>query len=317
MRGGTAPDVVRDCPPYSPKERSPPEENRPTSARINLLVALLSLIWGSTWVVIKTGLEDLPPLTSAGVRFVLASAVMIAIAPRLQRAEGGEAPAAWIWVTVGTLNFGISYGIVYLSETVLPSGLVSVLWSVFPLLMAASGHWLLPSERLRARQWVGFVAGFAGVVLLFRTDVRSFGPEALPMALLLLLSPAISVVGQVVLKRFAEGSSSALMNRNAMCLGAAILLLAGFAREREAEMAWTGSAIFSIVYLALCGTVVTFSLYFWLLRYAPAHRLSLVAYLTPAIALTLGAVFGGEPITLYTLAGTATILLGVLLVVRK
>lgn len=289
----------------------------PSNTLINSLVALLCLIWGSTWVVIKTGLEDLPPLTSAGLRFAIASAVMIAIAPKLRRREGGANPAAWIWITVGTLNFGCSYGIVYVAETVLPSGLVSVLWSVFPLMMAATGHWLLPGERLRARQWLGFFAGFAGIALLFRTDLRSFGAGAVPMALFLLLSPTISVVGQTVLKRFAEGASSVVMNRNAMCLGAAILLVAGFLRERDMEMRWTAPALFSIGYLALCGTVVTFTLYFWLLRYAPAHRLSLIAYVTPALALTLGALFGGEPITTYTLAGTGTILAGVVLVVRR
>ena len=147
--------------------------------------------------------------------------------------------------------------------------------------------------------------------------MRSFGANAVPMALFLLLSPTISVVGQTVLKRYAEGSSSAIMNRNAMCLGAAILLGAGFLREGQLDMSWSAAAIASIVYLALCGTVVTFTLFFWLLRYAPAHRLSLIAYVTPAIALTLGGLFGGEPITQYTLAGTGTILVGVVLVVRR
>ncbi len=296
---------------------SPPAPGRPSTALVNALVTLLCLIWGSTWLVIRTGLDDLPPLTSAAARFALASVVMIAITPLLRRREGGQAPPTWIWITVGTLNFGVSYGIVYTAETVLPSGLVSVLWSVFPLLVAVSGHCFLPGERLRARHWVGFVIGFLGIALLFQTDVRSVGPEAVPMALLLLLSPTLCVIGQTLLKRYAAGASSVVMNRNAMCVGTAILLLAGLSRESQSSADWTTSAILSIVYLSICGTVVTFSLYFWLLRYAPAHRLSLIAYVTPAIALALGWVFGGEPITAYTLAGTATILAGVVLVVRR
>ena len=293
-----------------------PAPRPPSALLVNLLVALLCLIWGSTWLVIKTGLEDLPPLGSAGVRFAVAALVMLGLAPILHRREGGARPSTWIWVLVGTLNFGVSYGIVYLSETVLPSGLVSVLWSVFPVMMAAAGHWFLPGERLVARQWLGFLLGFVGVGVLFRTDVVDFGPGAIPMAALLLVSPFISVIGHTVLKRYAEKSSSALMNRNAMLLGAILLLLASAALESEVEIRWTGPALFSIAYLSIMGTVVTFSLYFWLLRYAPAHRLSLIAYVTPAIALTLGWVFGGEPVTAYTLAGTGTILMGVLLVVR-
>ena len=289
----------------------------PSARLVNLLVAVLCLIWGSTWLVIKTGLEDLPPFTSAGVRFAIAALVLLGLAPLLRRREGGARPAPWVWVVVGTLNFALSYGIVYTSETVLPSGLVSVLWSVFPLLMAATGHWLLPGERLHARQWLGFVLGFLGVGLLFQTDVRDFGPEAVPMALLLLVSPAISVVGQTVLKRHAEKSSSVLVNRNAMLLGALLLLAAGAVTESDDEMRWTVQAMLSIGYLAIVGTVITFTLYFWLLRYAPAHRLSLIAYITPVIALTLGWMFGGESVTAFTLAGTATILVGVVLVVRR
>jgi drug/metabolite transporter (DMT)-like permease len=296
---------------------SSPTHRPPSALLINLLIGVVCLIWGSTWLVMKTGLEDLPPFLSAGVRFAIASGILVGLAPYLHRREGGERPAVWLWVAVGTLNFAGSYGIVYTASTVLPSGLVSVLWAVFPLMMAGAGHWLLPGERLIGRQWVGFVVGFAGVGLLFRTDVVTIGPEALPAALLLMLSPLVTVVGQTLLKRHGERTSSVLLNRNAMLLGAVLLLLAGAATESGAEARWTVPALLSIAYLAIAGTVVTFSLYFWLLRYSPAHRLSLVAYVTPALALTLGWLVGGEPVTAFTLMGTGTILLGVVLVVRR
>ena len=296
---------------------SPGAPRRPSEALINLLVALLCLIWGSTWLVIKTGLKDLPPFTSAGVRFAIAAAVMIGLAPLLAKREGGGKPRAWLWIVLGSLNFGASYGLVYYSEQTLPSGLVSVLWSVFPLLMAASGHLFLPGERLGPRHWAGFVLAFAGILVLFRTDVTAVGPEAVGVALLLLLSPTVSVVGQTAVKRYGEGTSSVLLNRNGMCLGAALLLGAGWLFERDASFAWTRPALISIVYLALVGTVLTFSLYFWLLRYAASYRLSLIAYVTPAVALTLGWLFGGEPMTRATLAGSALVLAGVVLAARK
>jgi len=295
----------------------PPSVRPPSPLLVNLLIGLLCAIWGSTWLILKTGLEDLPPFLSAGVRFAIAASLLVVLAPYLRRREGGERPATWIWVLVGTLNFAASYGIVYSVSTVLPSGLVSVLWAVFPLMMAASGHWLLPGEHLVARQWIGFVVGFVGVGLLFRSDVRGLGPEAVPAAALLMLSPAVSMIGQTVLKLHAGSSSSVLINRNAMLLGAVLLLLAGALTESDLEAHWTVPALLSIAYLAVAGTVVTFTLYFWLLRYAPAHRLSLIAYVTPALALTLGWLFGGEPVTAATLAGTGTILLGVVLVVRR
>lgn len=281
-----------------------------------LLIALLCLIWGSTWIVIQEGLRDLPPFTSAAARFLVAAAAMSVVAHLLHRREGGERPPWKLSLALGALNFGVSYGIVYWAETRLPSSLVSVLWSVFPMLMAISGHLYLPAERLRGRQWAGFAVGFLGVALLFATDLRGIGPGAVPAGAILLVSPIISVVGTTMLKRDGAHVSSVLVNRDGMWIGAAMLCAAAWLFERGAPVAWTGSAIASVLYLALAGTVVTFSLYFWLLRRVPANKLGLIAYVTPAVALLLGGLVGKEPITAWTLSGTALILGGVGLVVR-
>jgi drug/metabolite transporter (DMT)-like permease len=210
----------------------------------------------------------------------------------------------------------LSYGLVYWSETRLPSGIVAVLWSLFPMSMAISGHFFLPGERLRSLQWIGFGIGFLGVVLLFLTDLRSFGPEGVPTALILCASPIISALGTTVLKRYGSGSSSVLVNRNAMWTGALLLLGAASLFERDAEVRWTAGAVGSVAYLALLGTVVTFLLYHWLLRHTAAYKMSLIAYVVPAIALLLGRTVGGEPLGLTTVTGTLLILGGVAAVMR-
>jgi drug/metabolite transporter (DMT)-like permease len=282
-----------------------------------ILVALLCVIWGSTWLVIRGGLRDLPPFTSAAARFWVAAALMIVVAGPLARREGGGRPRAWLWIASGLLNFAASYGIVYWCETRLPSGLVAVLWGIFPILMATSARWFLPRERVGPGSWAGFLLGFAGLVVLFQNDVALLGQGAVPAALLLFVSPIVSVVGTTLLKRFGEGSSSVLMNRNAMLVGAAVLSGMALATERNAPARWTPAALGSIAYLAVAGTALTFGIYFWLLRSADAHKLSLIAYVTPAIALTLGWSLGGETLRASTLAGTALVLAGVVLVVRR
>lgn len=289
----------------------------PSRARVILLVALLVLVWGSTWIVIQDGLRDLPPFTSAAARFALAAVAMTALAPSLARREGGARPTFALSLAVGGLNFGASYAIVYWSETRLPSGLAAVLWSVFPLFMALAGTWFLHGEKLSARQVAGFVLGFTGVALLFVTDLTAISKDAVPTGLVLLLSPLVSCVGTVVLKKHGSATSAVLVNRNAMWIGAAILSTIALVFEREVEVRWTPRAVASVVYLALVGTVLTFTLYFWLLRHVAAYRLSMIAYLTPAIALTLGTVWGGEPLTHWTVAGSLTILAGVALVVAR
>ncbi|MFN0058565.1 MAG: DMT family transporter [Planctomycetota bacterium] len=283
---------------------------------INLSIGVLCAAWGSTWIVIAGGLSDLPPLTSAGARFVLAGIAMAIVAAWLGRHEGGASPPARLWVAVGTLNFAVSYGIVYYTETLLPSGLVSLLWGIFPMMVAFSSHYLVPGERLSSMQWLGFLAGLVGLVLLFFTDLRGFGAEGMPAALILLLSPLASVVGNTLTKLHGGGVNSLALNRNGMLLGAALLCGAAAIFERDAKAEWTTDAILSIVYLALVGTVLTFGLYFWLLRSVHAHRLSLISYITPVIALFLGWFFRNEPITRHTLMGAACVLCGVVLVAR-
>lgn len=292
-------------------------EMAPSAVRIRVLLGVLCLIWGSTWIVIKEGLRDLPPLTSAGIRFAVAAVVMVAVAGMLSRREGGTAPPWWLSVIQGTMNFAISYGLVYHAETVLPSGLVSLMWGVYPMLQALAGHHFLEGERLRRRQWIGFAVALTGLAVLFRTDVQAFGSEGVPTAMLLLLSPISVTVGTTVVKKYGCGVSSALLNRNGMLIGAVLLLVAAFVFERGAPVRWTASAIASIGYLAIMGTVVTFSLYFWLLRYAPAHKLSLITYVTPTIALVLGWTVGDEPMTGFTLLGAGLILTGIVFVVRR
>ena len=157
----------------------------------------------------------------------------------------------------------------------------------------------------------GFLFGFLGVGVLFATDIGAIGPDAVPTGLILLLSPAISALGTAVVKRRGAHVSSILLNRNGMFLGALLLCLMAGLFERDQAAEWTPRAIGTIVYLALAGTVVTFTLYFWLMRYAPAYKLSLIAYITPAIAIALGVIVGDEPVTVHTLGGAALILVGV------
>lgn len=289
---------------------------RPNRLLTGALVALLCGVWGSTWLVIRGGLRDLPPFTSAAARFWVAAAVMSLVAWPMARREGGGRPPTWLWAASGLLNFAGSYGVVYWCETRLPSGLVAVLWGVFPMLMAVSAHVFLPGERLRAGSWAGFAFGFAGLIVLFENDVQAVGAGAVPAALLLFVSPLVSTAGTTLIKRFGSGASSVLMNRNAMFVGAAALSTLALLTERGSVSRWTPAAIGSVAYLALAGTALTFGIYFWLLRFADAHKLSLIAYVTPAIALTLGWSVGGEPLRLSTLAGTALVLAAVVLVAR-
>jgi drug/metabolite transporter (DMT)-like permease len=282
----------------------------PSGWRFVLPFALLCAIWSSTWLVIKDGLGSLPVFSGAAFRFSLAALVFTLIAPAIARREGGGRPSAALSLAMGLLNFGISYGIVYWGEQVLPSGLASVLWATFPLMVALLGHFTLPDERLQAKQWLGFIIAFAGIVLLFVEDLGALGGDAKFVGGVFLLSPLSAAVGQVVIKRYASDTSSALLNRNGMWIGAATLWLVALPQEDPSSIVWTARGVASVVYLALFGTVTTFGLYYWLLRRASANRMSLIAYITPVAAVFFGASFGGEALTATLAAGAGLVLAG-------
>lgn len=311
---------ARDAVQDASADAAPPPRAVPPAAGTAAQTAafvVLCLVWSSTWLVIKEGLEDLPTFGSAAARFLIAGLVMLPLAPRLARREGGTPPATWLWLVVGTMQFAFSFGVVYWSEQHLPSALVSLLWATYPLLIAVAGRIVLPDERLGARQWLGLSVGFAGVALLFLTDLRSLGPECVPAGLVLLLSPLSSSISTVLVKRHGGGTSSALLNRAALLHGGVLLAVASFVAGERWPAETTARGVFSLAYLSVIGTVLTFSLFFWLMRHMPAYRLALISYVTPGLAMLLGAAVGGEPVGPTTLLGAAVILAGVALSAKK
>jgi drug/metabolite transporter (DMT)-like permease len=288
-----------------------PASRAPTALVAYLLLGFTCLAWGSTWLVIKWGIHDLPPLTAAALRFLVAGSVMAALAPWLVPREGGGRPPRLAVVAQAVCQFALNYALVYYAETVLPSGLVSVLWSVFPLLVALGGHFVTKTERLQGRQWGGGLLAFSGVVLLFITDVSNISRDAIAWGFLVLLAPAAVTVSTLLIKQRAAGASSILINRDSMLIGSALLFGLAFLFERDAPRRFSPAALGSIAYLALVGSVFTFGIYMWLLRHLPAYLLSLTSFVTPVLALSFGALAGGEPLRLNTLAGSALVLVGV------
>ncbi len=288
-----------------------------------LAVWLMCAIWGSTWLVVREGLSDVPPLGGAALRFFIAWLALVPLAPALARREGGARPTrALVW-SMAALNFAGTYAVVYWGEVRLPSALAAVLWSVYPLFLAVIGHVYVPGERLGARQVVGLALGSVGVVALFVTDLAALGDgEAVrgsggaglglgAVAAIFLLGPLVSAAGTAHVKRHGGGVSSALLNRDGMLLGALLLGLGALVFERDEEWRFTAHGVACLLYLALFGTVVAFSLYFWALRHARATQLGLMSFVTPAIAVVLGAAVGGEAVTAWTWGGLGGILLGV------
>lgn len=290
------------------------QHQAPHRTTVVACIALLCLVWSNTWWAIRRSLEDLPPLTAAAARFWLAGLVMIPVCKALRARERGTDPPTWLWLTHGLCAFALSFGVLYTCEQTVPSGIAAVVWAVFPGLMAVSGHFVL-GERLVARKVLGFALAFAGIPVLFAED---FGTGATTSDILLLLaSPVVSAISTTLVKKFGPHHSSLVLNRNGMLTGALGLGLAAALGERDRAAHWTSAAIASVVFLAIIGSCLTFGIYYWLLRSAQATKLSLISYVTPCLALLIGWALDDGTLGAASLAGTALITLGVVLVVRS
>ncbi|CAN5334605.1 EamA family transporter [soil metagenome] len=277
------------------------------------LIGLLCLIWGSTWLAIKIGLEGLPPFFGAAVRFASAAAILLALArvrkvpfPRSRRAHAGL-------LGLGLSSFWLSYGIVYWAEQYLTSGLTAVLFATLPLFTLLFAHGLIPAERITLRSAAGVVVGFLGVVVVFQSDLRLAHPMAPTAAAAVLLSPLASALGAVGIKRWAIHIHPYHLTILPMTYGAIGLFATSLFLEDAAAAEWSAAAIGSVLYLAIFGSVVAFVVYYTLLRQVAVTTLNLMSYVFPIVAVILGYLILGERLGPFALAGAALILIGIAL----
>jgi drug/metabolite transporter (DMT)-like permease len=290
---------------------------RPSRLVTYASLTLLVLIWGTTWAAIRVGLAGIPPLAGVALRFGLAAAVLLLLTPFFGVRLGRDPMERRLWVANAVLTFCTSYGILYWAEQWVPSGLAAVLFATFPLMVALFAHLLLPGERLTAAGSVGILAGFAGVAVIFSEDFsRLGGPHVGKAAAILLLSPLTSALGAVSVKRW--GKEVHPLSITAVPMAITALVMGGMAAvfERGRPLVLARPALLALLYLALVGSAVSFTLYFWLLARLPATALSLINYVIPVVAVGVGTLWLHEPLTPRIVAGAALVIVGVALALQ-
>lgn len=280
-------------------------------ALVFALYGLLVLIWSSTWVAIKIGLEDCPPLLGAGARFALAGLVLLVIAAAQRRSLRTD----WLLAAVLALApFALAYGLVYWGEQYVPSGLAAVLFGILPLYMAVLGAMLLPDEPLRAPLVLGVMIGIAGLALAFLESVELGAAEKAALgASALALAPVGAAVGNIAQKRRAAELDAVVLNGWAMLVGGLVLLFASAVSEDWGEFVWSAESVGSIAYLALFGSAIAFVTLTVLLRHISAMAMSFLAMVLPFGALLFGAALYDEAITARALGGAALVAGGLLI----
>jgi drug/metabolite transporter (DMT)-like permease len=291
---------------------------KPTRFLTVAALATLILIWSTTWAAIRISLRGIPPITGVALRFAVAAAVLLALVPVFGVKLGRQRIERRLWLANGLLTFSIPYGVLYWAEQWVPSGLASVLFAIYPLLVAVIAHFLLPGEPLSLPKIAGVLTGFAGLAVIFSEDFRALGgPRVATAAAILLLSPLCAAFGSVIVKRWGEGVHPLSMAAMPMAVTAVLMgAVAGLA-EADRPVAFGTAPVLALLYLGLLGSALPFTLYFWLLKHQTATGMSLINYAIPVIAVAVGTLFLGEPFTLRIVVGAAMVLAGVAMALRK
>ncbi len=276
-----------------------------------LVFITLCLIWSSTWVAIKIGLETVPPFYSAAIRFFIAFILLYLFARIKNLPIPKDLKSHLFFIKFGLLNFLISYSAVYWGEQYINSGLTSVLFAVMPFYTLIFSIWMLPSEKISIKKIIGLLLGFAGVVIIFNDQIEISSAEAVYGMIAILIAPAFSAIGTLIAKKAANTYHPVILNTFPIFYCSIALFILSFIFESQSQAVFDETAIFSIIYLAMFGTGIAFVLYFWMLSHQSAVLMSMITFVTPPLALIWGWLLLGEAITEFLVVGLVLILAGI------
>ena len=282
------------------------------SIKIALAYVLICLLWGSTWLVIRIGLETLTPMIYAGTRFVLASSFIYAIMKvRGIKLQTDKASLNLYWI-MGIFSFVIPFWLVYWAEQFIPSGLTSIIFAVYPFFVIIFTRIMIADEKIGPYKIIGVILGFSGIVIIFMRDISIDFSESFWGMIAILSSAVIQAAIAVIMKKYGKHLNPLSMNFVPVLMAGIIMIILGYLFEDYTKWIFNRQAILSILYLAFFGTVLTFTTFYWLMQRISVVILSLSTFVTPIIAVFLGWIILHEKLSTLTLLGSSFVLIGIL-----
>jgi drug/metabolite transporter (DMT)-like permease len=277
---------------------------------------LTCLIWSSVWLFIKLGLRDLPPVSFAAIRLLVAVAVFLPIlwirGVRLPRAARD-----WYVIAVaGLMLLGVNYALLFWGAQFIPSGLTAVLQAATPAFALVFGHFMLDDEPFAFKALGAIAIGVAGVALISADQLIVAGRQALLGCAAVTLGGACVGFAYVFVKarRASRLRPEVLSCGQMLCAVGPMLAFAAVREGNPLGLHWSPLAIGCLLYLALAGSVGATWLNYWLLERMSAAALLSMALVEPLIAVLLGAAFIGERLTASAALGGMLVLGSVFLI---
>jgi len=291
--------------------------SQPRAWKVLLAFAIIYFVWGSTFLAIRVGVREVPPFLLAGMRFVVAGIVLYG----WMRARGTPNPTTRQWGAasfLAVLIFVFDYGLLFWAERRVPSGVAAVMMATIPVFMAMGEILFLRTQRLTLRLGLALLLGIAGVIILVgyamglgEAPIDTAGACALIVAAIS-WSVAASLSRRMPLPAAKAMSSGAQMLAGGVLLTVTAALLGefrGFHVQAVSRGAWL-----ALAYLIVAGSIAGFTAYVWLIHHESPTKVGTYAYVNPVVAVLVGYFLGGEAIGLRTIAGTALVLVSVVVI---
>jgi drug/metabolite transporter (DMT)-like permease len=289
-------------------------KTHPATWKILFAFAIIYFVWGSTFLAIRVGVREVPPLLLAGMRFFVAGILLYA----WMRARGTPSPTAREWRAasfLALLIFVFDYGSLFWAERRVPSGIAAVMLATIPVFMALGEIFILRTQRLTARLALALLLGMAGVGILVGRSA-SFGGKPIDTggACALIVASISWSVAASLTRKFPLPESKAMSSGAQMLAGGVMLFIAaallgefrGFHAQSVSREAWV-----ALAYLIVAGSIAGFTAYVWLLHHESPTKVGTYAYVNPVVAVLVGYFFGGEALGPRTIFGTLLVLVSV------
>jgi drug/metabolite transporter (DMT)-like permease len=282
-----------------------------------LAFAIIYFVWGSTFLAIRVGVHEVPPLLLAAMRFLVAGLVLYG----WMTARGERSPSGRQWGSIfllALLIFVVDYGLLFWAEQRVPSGIAAVMMATIPVFTALSEIFFLGTQRLTFRLALALLIGIGGVAVLMSHTLNLGGAPIDRAGALAIILGAMSWSIASVLSRKLTLPPSKVMSSGAQMLAGGVLLTVAAAALGEFRhfdpSTVSRGAWFSLLYLIVAGSIIGFTAYVWLIHHESPTKVGTYAYVNPVVAVLLGYFLGGESLGLRTILGTLCVLISVVVI---
>jgi drug/metabolite transporter (DMT)-like permease len=280
-------------------------------------VRIIYFVWGSTFLAIRVGVREVPPLILAAMRFFVAGVVLYG----WMMARGERSPSGREWRSaclLGIVIFVLDYGLLFWAEQRVPSGIAAVMLATIPVFMALSEIIFLRTQPLTVRLALALLIGMGGVAVLMSRSLNLGGASIDKMGAVALIFASMSWSVASALTRKLTLPKSKVMSSGAQMLagGVFLTLTAAALGEFHNFHLWSVSreVWFALLYLIVAGSMVGFTAYVWLIHHESPTKVGTYAYVNPIVAVLVGYFLGGEALSLRTIVGTLFVLISVVVI---